>query len=337
MFGRRLAGKVQSFDLESVVLKGNALGDPTTREVFVYTPKAYDGRTRLPVVLMLPAYGGSHHSPFESGLWKASSMELVDDLMASGACGPAIVVVPDACTSYGGSQFIDSTGTGPYQTFLADEVFAAVDGRFATIPTREGRAVVGRSSGGFGALRLGMDRPDVVSVVGSHAGDAQFEVSLRPMFVAAANAFTAVGGIAAFATKLRTEGPRGGSDYDAAFFLAAAAAYAPSPSDAAPHVALPFDPQTAELRADVWNRWLAQDPLDRMRRGDTNLAKAALVYLDAGNRDEYGLAFAARNLATALRDVGAKVVHEEFEGTHRGTGHRFTASFPRIVSALAQD
>ena len=134
---------------------------------------------------------------------------------------PAILVLPDCFNRWGGSQFIDSTGTGRYQTYLADEVFAFVDAEFQTIPKREARAAVGRSSGGFGALRLGMDRPDVVSVIGSHAGDAAFEVSMRPMLTSAAIAIDLAGGLQRFAEEIPVAGPQNATQFDAIFVLAA--------------------------------------------------------------------------------------------------------------------
>ena len=40
---------------------------------------------------------------------------------------------------------------------------------------RDHRGVVGKSSGGFGALTLGMKHADVFGAVASHSGDAYFE------------------------------------------------------------------------------------------------------------------------------------------------------------------
>ena len=54
----------------------------------------------------------------------------------------------DAWTSYGGSQFIDSSSTGPYMSYLCDEVVPFVDERYPTLgaprPPRADRQVVGR-------------------------------------------------------------------------------------------------------------------------------------------------------------------------------------------------
>ena len=54
-------------------------------------------------------------------------LERVDELFASGECPPALVVFVDAWTSYGGSQFLNSSSTGPYLDYLCDEVVPFVD------------------------------------------------------------------------------------------------------------------------------------------------------------------------------------------------------------------
>ncbi|MEM7437538.1 MAG: alpha/beta hydrolase-fold protein, partial [Myxococcota bacterium] len=211
-----------------------------------------------------------------------------------------------------------------------------VDANFQTIPDRRSRAVAGRSSGGFGALRLGMDRPDVVSVVGSHAGDAAFEVSMRPMLVGAAIAFEQAGGVEEFARRIPEEGPKGAAQFDAIFTLAASAAYSPDPS-AFPFASLPIEPNTARLIPEVWSRWLAEDPLNRIETSLDALQAMSLIYLDAGNRDEHGLHFAARVLAEALHGHALAVHFEEFDGGHRGTSWRYEASLPQMIQALGRE
>jgi enterochelin esterase-like enzyme len=176
-----MKGRVVRVSHQSLCLSDNPLGDPHERDLYVYLPPQYDGKQRFRVVMMLAGFGSTNHSIAGWSPWKPNTIELFDQLIAEERCKPAILLLPDCFNRWGGSQFIDSAGTGRYQTYLADEVFPFVDAEFQTIPKREARAVVGRSSGGFGALRLGMDRPDAVSVIGSHAGDAAFEVSMRPM------------------------------------------------------------------------------------------------------------------------------------------------------------
>ena len=88
----------------------------------------------------------------------------------------------DAWTSYGGSQFLNSGGTGRYLDYLCDEVVPFVDARYPTAADREHRALAGKSSGGYGAMVVPMLRPDVFGALASHAGDALFEACYLPEF-----------------------------------------------------------------------------------------------------------------------------------------------------------
>ena len=91
---------------------------------------------------------------------------------------PCVVVYVDAWTAYGGSQFVDSPGTGRYHSYLCDEVVPWVDARYRTIADRESRAISGKSCGGFGAMITPMLRPDLFGALATHAGDALYELLL---------------------------------------------------------------------------------------------------------------------------------------------------------------
>ena len=142
-----MRGRVVRAHHESLCLSDNPLGDPHQREVYVYLPPQYDETRRFPMVLMLAGFGSTNHSIAAWSPWKPNTLELFDRMVDSGDCKPAVLVLPDCFNRWGGSQFIDSEGTGRYQTYLADEIIPYVDAEFRTIPDREARAVVGRSSG----------------------------------------------------------------------------------------------------------------------------------------------------------------------------------------------
>ena len=127
-----MKGRVVPTTHESQCLSDNPLGDPHERDLYVYLPPQYDGTRRFPVVMMLAGFGSTNHSIAGWSPWKPNAIELFDRLIAYGQCRPAILVLPDCFNRWGGSQFIDSEGTGRYQTYLADEVFAFVDAEFQT-------------------------------------------------------------------------------------------------------------------------------------------------------------------------------------------------------------
>jgi enterochelin esterase-like enzyme len=329
-----LSGTIDRVRLTSECLAGNRLGDPVERELLLYLPPSYATSKRAyPVLYVLTGFASTGASVVGFKPWEPNLLDRYERLLGQGA-PEAILVMPDCFTRWGGSQVLDSSATGAYQRYVAEEIVSFVDNRYRTLARRESRGVVGKSSGGFGALRLGMDRPERFAVAGSHAGDCAFELSVRPRFVESAIAIARAGGLGPFVARVGSDGPRNQAEFHAIEQVALAAAYAPEPSAEAPHAALPFHLQTAMLIPDVWQRFLAHDPLVRAETARTGLSDARLVFLDAGLHDEYGLQFGARMLAQRLMFSGVTVHHEEFEGGHMGTGHRYEVSLPILLGAL---
>ena len=328
-------GRIVDIRHDSQALHGNPLGDPTERSVLAYLPPGHgEGAARFPLVVILPGFAANHRSIVGWDPFQPNTVERFDAQLARGETKPAILLLPDCTNRWGGSQFLDSSATGPYQRYLAEELLPFADATFRTVPEREARAIVGRSSGGFGALRFAMDRPDLVAAVGSHAGDADFEVSLRPMLTAAATAIAKAGGLEAFAARVVEGGPRGDAEFSALFLLAASAAYAPEAAGPLPRCALPVDLDTGALRPEVWARFLAQDPCTLTEARVAALRQMRTIFLDAGDADEHGLHFAARRLHRRFTAEGLPSHHEEFEGGHRGTSHRYARSLPLLIDAL---
>ena len=117
-----------------------------------------------------------------------SVLEAIDAWFAQPAAHPAIVAFVDAWTSYGGSQFLDSPGTGRYHTYLCDEVVPFVDASYRTLADAVHRGIAGKSSGGYGAMVTPMLRPDLFGGLVTHSGDALFEACYQPEFPQAARA-----------------------------------------------------------------------------------------------------------------------------------------------------
>lgn len=335
-FGRPLRGKLVKPILTSKCLPSALYQEPAERELFVYLPPGYDeGDERYPVVLMLPAFFGTHGSAAKYNAFEANSFERLDAQIAAGECRPIILVVPDAMTRFGGGQFVDSVTSGLHQTHLAEEIIPFVDANFRTLAEPGGRGVVGRSSGGFGALRLAMDRPGLVAAVASHAGDAHFEVSMKPMLTSAAVAYHAAGGVRAFAERMDETGPKSSLDFDGLIVMACSAAYAPNPDVDFPFCDLPFHAD-GQIDDAGWKKWTENDPLVRIPGSASALSALSTLFIDAGESDEHGLQFAAQALHKALIEIGAPSHHEEHVGGHRGTAWRYDVSLPHIAGALVR-
>ena len=153
-------GDVRVLDHDSHVLKNNAMGDPTRRDLYVYVPPRYaDSEDAYPCIMVLPGYTGTGEKLLARGFTDVSLATRIDRLIADG-CPPFIAVMPDCMTRLGGSQYVDSPGLGMYSTYLVDEIRSAVDGDFRTTGKW---GVTGHSSGGFGAIHLAMKHPGAFS------------------------------------------------------------------------------------------------------------------------------------------------------------------------------
>jgi enterochelin esterase family protein len=332
-----MPSKVAIEIIESRALAGNALGDPAARRVAVWLPPSYDRapERRYPVIYWLAGYAGTGETLFSGTPWQPGLGARLDRLVAARRMGEAIVVAPDGFTRWGGSQYLDSPVNGGYETHLVREVVPEIDRRLRTRPGREARAVGGHSSGGFGALVLGMHHPDLFSAVAAHAADLYFELSVLPDVPAAARTLRRYGGIDGFLEHFEAAPSKRRDDFTTMMLLALAAAYSPDP--ARPHgIALPFSIETGEIDAEVWRRWKAWDPIEMV--GAPAHAEALrgmrLLYLDAGTRDEHNMDLGTRILAARLRALGVAFEHEEFDDGHRGTAYRYEVSLPRVAAAL---
>ena len=194
--------------------------------------------------------------------------------------------MPDCWTAYGGSQFIDSAGTGAYMTYLCDELVPFVDERFSTIAAASGRAVQGKSSGGYGALVLAMLRPDLWGGLGDVSGDAAFEHCYLPDVGPAWATLRAYDSIDAFWAWMLDQPKVPESAFPAINLIAMAACYSPG-ADGPPE--LPFSMDDGSLRDDVWERWLQWDPVRMLPGHLEEMRGMRAISLECGLQDEFNL------------------------------------------------
>ncbi len=329
---------VESFD--SRVLAGNRPQDPVRRNVPVYLPPSYDTcNRRYPTIYMLAGYSGTGLS-YLNTQWRSRSLpEQLDALINSGRMEESIVVMADGMTRYGGSQYINSPATGRYQDFVAEETVQHIDVQFRTIPCRDARAVVGKSSGGYGALRLGMDRPDVFCAVACHSGDIYFEYCYFPTLPVAASSIARHGSLPAFLEQFESQPRLRQADFDAINTIASAAAYASASDGEGDGLGflLPFDPVSGELRPDVWAHWLTQDPLRLCGHHVADLRSLRVLFIDVGSTDEYFLHLGGRLFHQRLLQLKVPHRYEEFEDGHRGTSYRYDVSLPALRKVLVSE
>ena len=336
LYPRPLAGKIEWHQHESRVLRGNPWDDPTNRRLPVYLPPSGETKSR-PLLVYLSGYSGSGWTNFEPPRFlEETVVGRLDRLIRTGRAPEAVMVAPDCLTTLGGSQYLNSTATGRYEDYVVREVVPWVQQRYGTGPT----AVLGTSSGGYGALVLSLRNPEVFSALASDAGDAYFEYCYPIDFPAAFRELHRAGGPEAFlrATFQRFTGRFAPTNPVAQTLstLAYASCYSPIESEPG-RFEVPFDLETGALREDVWARWLAWDPVRMVERGPYDAAARRLTYafVGGGGRDEFGLDVSARILAAAFRRQRAHVEFEELEGGHFDKGPRYEVMIPRLLKALA--
>ena len=257
-------------------------------------------------------------------------IELFDDLFASGEAPPCLVVFPDCFTALGGSQYLDSPTTGNYHTYLCDEIVPWVDARYSTLDAAAHRGIMGKSSGGYGAMVTPMLRPDLFGGLATHAGDALFELCYQREFAQCARALREEygGSVERFWEEFRSRPALSReSDMWLVNTYCMAACYSAGE--------LPFDVETGALRPEVFERWLEWDPVLMVPAHAEALRGLVAVYVDAGSRDEYYLDLGAIAFHRALAEIGVTdVFFELFPAGHGMIEYRYPLALRYLAERL---
>ncbi|GAA6524938.1 alpha/beta hydrolase-fold protein [Intrasporangium sp. DVR] len=334
-----LAGRLDEHSLESAVLRDNPLGDPHVRPLWVYVPPGYDSEPerRYASVYVIQGYTGAitmwrNRTPFRQPF-----VETADAVFAAGEAPPTIVVYVDAWTAYGGSQYVDSPGTGNYHSYLCDEVVPFVDRHYRTLAAPQHRAISGKSSGGFGAMITPMLRPDLFGALATHAGDALYEYCYIPDFAKAVRFLREYDGdITAWWDDFRGRTAfTKEADSSLLMLLGVAACFSAEP-DGTPR--LPFEARSGRLVPHVWQRWLDWDPVRMAERHADAVRSWRAVWIDAGTRDEWFLDLGAQAFDAELRRIGLpdeRIHFETFDAGHGAIDYRYPLALAWLARRIA--
>jgi hypothetical protein len=323
-------GRLDEHVISSEALRGNPLGDPHERPLWVYVPPGYDESSRYPSVYAIQGMAGQVDMWRNRAPLRNTVLELFDELFASGEAPPCLVVFPDCFTALGGSQYLDSRATGRYHTYLCDEVVPWVDARYSTLDAAAHRGIMGKSSGGYGAMVTPMLRPDLFGGLATHAGDALFELCYQREFAQCARALREEyeGSFERFWEDFRSRPALiRESDKWLVNTYCMAACYSAGE--------LPFDLETGALRPEVFERWLAWDPV-RMVPGHADALRGLkAIYIDSGGQDEYYLDLGALAFRRALAEIGVTdVFFELFPAGHGGIEYRYRLALRYLAERL---
>lgn len=152
------AGTTAEAEVRSATFQSAALGRDVSYVVDL--PPSYDqGSGTYPVVIAL-------HGLFErSGFWERRGLApILADLRQRGEVPEFLVVAVD-----GGNSFFVNGPDGRYQDLVTKDVLAHVASTYRVKPGRAGRALLGISMGGYAALRIALQEPDVFQAVATHS------------------------------------------------------------------------------------------------------------------------------------------------------------------------
>ncbi|MBN3925287.1 alpha/beta hydrolase-fold protein [Nostoc sp. NMS4] len=145
-----------------------------SRTYGVSLPPGYEQnpKQRYPVIFLLH---GGHGSPTD---WfnqsKGKALKTVEQLYTTGKLPPSIIITPDGNDKRGSSpyrdpEYIDGPN-GKVSTAIGDELVKVVQNRYRTINNPNFWAIGGLSSGGWGAVNVGLHNLEHFSILFSHSG-----------------------------------------------------------------------------------------------------------------------------------------------------------------------
>src|SRR3954462_13975504 len=112
-------------ELESKALAGNALGDPSRRQIPVYLPLSYanEPAQRYPVVYLLHGFTGNSMMWLNvNSFYTPTVPERFERLINEKRSGEMILVLGDGYCDRGGNQYVNSPATGNYEDYLIEDL-----------------------------------------------------------------------------------------------------------------------------------------------------------------------------------------------------------------------
>lgn len=332
-WGRDLVGTLRESTVQSVALSGNPLGDPASRPLLAWLPPGWPDGGPYRCLYVLQGFTARVDSWRNRNAYEPAFPERLDAAFAAGLLPPVVVVFVDAWTRWGGSQLLDSAGTGAYRRYLCEDVVAHVDATLNTVAEPWARGLVGKSSGGFAAWRTVLERPDRFGAAAAFAPDAGFGFAYLPDLPIAWRTLKPFGhDVRAYLAAVEAKVRLGHDDFTTLNVIGMASVYSPGP-DGMPQ--LPWDARTGALDESCWARWLAHDPVRLLPQQLDAARNARALRLECGTRDEYRLDVGATQLHAQLEAASIPHHFELFEGGHGAMQHRYVPAMSWLLERMA--
>ncbi len=316
------------------------MGNSPHRQVHIYVPPGYQTKRSdpYPVVFFLAGWPSRSWKMLtdESAL-STPLQERFDQMIAQKKIPPFIGVFPDGTSKLGASQYINSPALGNFQDYLADELTEFIDSKYHTHRSADFRGITGHSSGGFGTLWMGLQRPDRFRLICSSAGDSFFEQSLLPFLSVTCTELKRAGGIQNFIRDFFDQPNPAGSGQkkiEALMTLSLAPCYAPNLKQPEILGDLFFEQENGKIIPEVWQKYLQWDPINAVEKYLENLKKLKWIHLDAGLYDEYGLQWGHRQFADKLKKNCISFQLDEYPAGHSGQNWRYEMRMEMMLKQM---
>lgn len=159
---RWVSSRTLEADVTTSLVSANAVNGPHRIRITLPTGYFDNPTTRYPVVYLLHGGAGGNSAQWTTGGGDAEGI-------TSGS--PVITVMADGGKVGWFTNWVNpGNSTQRWADFYLTQVIPWVDGNLRTVAARNGRAIAGLSMGGYGAVRLAQDRPDLFASVASFSG-----------------------------------------------------------------------------------------------------------------------------------------------------------------------
>jgi len=159
---RWITARTVEADISTPLINPFAVNGPHRIRVTLPNDYAQNATARYPVVYLLHGGAGGNSAQWTTGGGATEAITYER---------PVIVVMPDGGKVGWFTNWVDqSQGAQNWATFYVTQVIPWTDQNFRTVAAKNGRAIAGLSMGGYGAVRLAQDRPDLFGAVGSFSG-----------------------------------------------------------------------------------------------------------------------------------------------------------------------
>lgn len=343
------------FRVESQHLKNNLLGDSSTKNNLVLLPKKSLGANGRPfssskndsdltvcsdkeltvskaesssvvppsMIFLLSGLAGNGTFSLNQKFAEPSLIELVDQCVERGEAPHSVYVFVDAITNVGGSQFLNSPICGNFEDYFLRDVYLNILNELNLALPAERVALMGGSSGGYGALHLGSKFPQYFGVIAATAPDCFFEASLYPDLLDAVGEIAKQGGVKnTFLAFKRGDLKKKKNFFKILNALAMTFCYSQGSISDLDQVEYPLELSTAAIKGPIWENWLEMDPVRFLPKRMDNLKNLKSLWIDSGMYDQFYLNFGSRQIDKILKMGKINYRYQEFEGSHFDLGTR---------------